>query len=182
MPRLPALAVVLVLTLAGGLSACGGGTPEENFADDGAPFSFSYPADLQKVFADTGREIKGMDPAYRVALGTDETNVVVAATYALKQDVSKVKKAKLAIAVERAARTLVRAMGGSPPKKTATELGDLPATQFEYTAKRRGLTTRLIYAFEGKTQYFIRCQWNEDGADVIPGACDEVVKTFKPAG
>ena len=123
-----------------------------------------------------------MEPAYRVAFGTDETNVVVAASYDLNQDVAKVKQAKLDVAVERAARALIRAMNGSPPEKTSTKLGDLPATQFEFSARNQGLTTRLIYAFEGKTQYFVRCQWNDEGTETIPGACDEVVKTFKPAG
>lgn len=163
------------------LAACGGSENGVKFGEAGAPFTFTYPADLQKVFADTGREIKGLDPAYRVAVGTDETNVVVAATYDLPQDTSKVKPDKLAIAVERAARALVRAQGGSPPTKSETTLGDLPATQFEFSAKRRGLTTRLIYAFEGKTQYFVRCQWNEDGAETIPAACDEVRESFAPA-
>lgn len=179
-PRLSV--VVLVVAAMAVLAACGGSDGGTQFAEEGAPFTFTYPPDLQKVFADTGREIKGLDPAYRVALGTDETNVVVVATYALKQDVSKVKPAKLAIAVERAARALIRAQGGSPPKKSKTSLGDLEATQFEFAAKRRGLTTRLIYAFKGKTQYFVRCQWDEDGAKAIPDACDEVRESFAPAG
>lgn len=171
--------MIAVLALA--LAACGGADDGVRFGEEGAPFTFSYPANLQKVFADTGREIKGLDPAYRVAIGTDETNVVVAATYDLPQDTAKVKPERLAIAVERAARALVRAQGGSPPEKSETTLGDLPATQFQFTAPRRGLTTRLIYAFEGKTQYFVRCQWDEDGTETIPAACDQVRESFAPA-
>ena len=59
---------------------------------------------------------------------------------------------------------------------------DLPATQFEFTTRNDTLTTRLVYAFRGKQQYFLRCQWNAEGKDAIPGACDEVAKTLKPAG
>jgi hypothetical protein len=173
------LAPLLVLALV--LAACGG-TSTETFEDAGAPFTFSYPQDLTRVFADTGREIQGVKPDYKIALGTNETNVVVVAQYTLAKDVSKLKPAALSVAVERSARALARALQGSTPKRSDAQLGDLPATQFEFTTRNDTLTTRLIYAFQGKRQYFVRCQWNADGKDAIPGACDEVAKTLKPAG
>lgn len=172
--------VATVLLIAVALLAACGGEEGAKFDEQGAPFTFSYPKDLQKVFANTGREIKGLDPKYRVAFGTDETNVVVVATYKLAKDVSKVKKTNLAIAVERAARALAKAMDAEIPKSSSTNLGDLPATQFDFVAKDRSLTTRLVYAFKNKTQYFVRCQWNESGMDAIPPACDQVTKTFAP--
>ncbi|MEI6626614.1 MAG: hypothetical protein WCO40_09735 [Thermoleophilia bacterium] len=176
---LRALVATFLLIAIALLAACGGedGT---KFDQQGAPFTFSYPKDLQKVFANTGREIQGLNPEYRVALGTDETNVVVVATYKLAKDVSKVSKTNLSIAVERSARALARAMNAEIPKKSSTDLGELPATQFEFVTKDRSLTTRLVYAFQGKTQYFVRCQWNESGKDSIPPACDQVTKTFAP--
>ena len=175
------LAPLLVIALVGGLIAACGGSSTATFDESGAPFTFQYPQDLHKVFANTGREIKGLPPKYRVALGTDETNVVVVAQYALAKDVSKVKKTALAVAVERSARALARALNGTPPKSSATTMGDLPATQFQFATKSGSLTTRLVYAFQGRTQYFVRCQWDDTGADAIPAACDEVVKTLKPA-
>lgn len=177
--RLRAL-IPLALVSALVLAACGG-SDADRFEEQGAPFSFAYPPDLQKVFADTGREVKGQDPVYRVALGTDETNVVVAATYDVGRDTAKIKPAKLAVAVERAARSLARAMDAEVPKRSDGTLGDLPAAIFEFEAPKRGLTTRVYYAFQGKTQYFLRCQWDESGADAIPAACDEVAETFQPA-
>ncbi len=176
---LPLALLALIITGALGLSACGGddGT---TFDDAGAPFTFQYPKDLQKVFANTGREIQGLPPKYKVALGTDETNVVVVAYYQLPKDVSKIKKNALAVAVERSARALARALKGTVPKSTSTQMGDLPATQFEFSTQSKSLTTRLVYAFEGKKQYFLRCQWNADGQDTIPGACDMVAESFEP--
>ena len=173
----PALLLLAVLALA----ACGG-SGTATFDDKGAPFTFEYPKDLNRVYANTGREIQGVPPKYKVALGTDETNVVVVAQYRLAKDVSKLKPAKLAVAVERSARALARALKGTAPKKSDANLGALPATQFEFTSQDDTLTTRLLYAFEGKTQYFLRCQWNADGKDAIPGACEKVAETFKPAG
>lgn len=175
------LAPLLVLALALTLAACGG-ADTATFEDKGAPFTFEYPQDLSRVFADTGREIQGVKPAYKIALGTDETNVVVVAQYTLAKDVSKLKPAALSVAVERSARALARALEGTTPKRTDAQLGDLPATQFEFTTRNDTLTTRLIYAFQGKQQYFLRCQWNAEGEDAIPGACDTVAKTLKPAG
>lgn len=175
---LAALAVVLVAAL--GLAGCGG-SDSATFDDAGAPFTFQYPQDLHKVFADTGREIQGLPPKYKVSLGTDAANVVVVANYKLPKDVSKLKKAALAIAVERSARALARALKGTVPKSSSTQLGDLPATQFDFSTKTTSLTTRLIYAFQGKEQYFVRCQWNADGKDAIPSACDQVAETFAPA-
>ena len=178
---LPLALLALIITGALGLSACGGddGT---TFDDAGAPFTFQYPKDLQKVFANTGREIQGLPPKYKVALGTDETNVVVVAYYQLPKDVSKIKKNALAVAVERSARALARALKGTVPKSTSTQMGDLPATQFEFSTQSKSLTTRLVYAFQGKQQYFLRCQWNAAGEETIPGACDQVRESFKPVG
>jgi|GEM_PF-1971337 len=173
--------ILALVVLMAGLAACGGDSGTK-FGVAGAPFTFSYPSNLQKVFADTGREMKGLDPTYRVALGTDETNVVVVATYALAKDVSKMKKANLAIAVERAARTLARAMNAKAPTRSQTTLGKLPATQFEFVSKDPPLTTRLLYAFRGKTQYFVRCQWDEKSKETIPSACEQIQQTFAPAG
>ena len=176
---LPLALLVLTIAAALGLSACGG-TDGTTFNDAGAPFTFQYPPSLHKVFANTGREIQGLPPKYKVALGTDETNVVVVAYYQLPKDVSKIKKNALAVAVERSARALARALKGTVPKSTSTQLGDLPATQFEFSTQSKSLTTRLVYAFQGKKQYFLRCQWNADGQDPIPGACDMVASSFKP--
>lgn len=176
---LPVAALALVLLAAMGLSACGG-SDGTTFDEDGAPFTFQYPSDLQKVYANTGREIQGLRPKYKVALGKDETNVVVVAYYALPKDVSKLKKGALAVAVERSARALSRALKGTTPKRSETSMGDLPATQFEFSTQSKSLTTRLVYAFQGKQQYFLRCQWNADGADTIPSACDQVASSFKP--
>jgi len=175
------LAIPLLLIVAMLASACGG-SDADTFSEPGAPFTFDYPPELQKVFADTGRETKGLEPTYRVSLGTDETNVVVVATYDVDKDTTKIAPAKLAISVERAARALARAMQADPPQRSEAELGEMPATAFEFSASQRGLTTRLYYAFEGKTQFFVRCQWDALGEDVIPGACDEVASSFTPAG
>ncbi len=181
MPRRLSLLVVLVLALGLGLglTACGG-SDGTTFDDDGAPFSFQYPKELHKVFANTGREIQGLPPKYKVALGTDETNVVVVANYQLPKDVSKLKKTALAVAVARSARALSRALDGTVPKSSSTQMGDLPATQFEFSTQSKSLTTRLVYAFQGKQQYFLRCQWNDAGQDTIPGACDQVASSFSP--
>jgi hypothetical protein len=170
--------IPLALALALPVAACGG-SDATRFKETGAPFTFSYPPDLQRVFADTGREVKGQDPLYRVALGTDETNVVVAATYDVGKDTAKIKPTKLAVAVERAARSLAKAMDAEVPKRSDGTLGDMKAAIFEFQAPKRGLTTRVYYAFQGKTQYFLRCQWDDAGADAIPAACDEVARTFK---
>ncbi|MGI9187812.1 MAG: hypothetical protein ACR2J9_09935 [Gaiellales bacterium] len=176
---LPLALLALALTAALGLTACGG-SDGTTFDDAGAPFTFQYPKDLHKVYAKTGREIQGLPPKYKVALGTDETNVVVVAYYQLPKDVSKLKKSALAVAVARSARALSRALNGTIPKSTSTQMGDLPATQFEFSTQSKSLTTRLVYAFQGKQQYFLRCQWNADGADAIPSACDQVASSFSP--
>ena len=175
--RLAPLLVLVALVAA----ACGG-SGDATFDDKGAPFTFQYPKDLQRVYANTGREIQGVPPVYKVALGTDETNVVVVAEYKLAKDVSKLKKTTLSIAVERSARTLARALKGTVPKRSDGSIGDLPATQFQFTTQNGALTTRLAYAFQGKQQWFLRCQWNAEGEDTIPAACDEVAKTLQPAG
>lgn len=173
--------LALVLALSALLAGCGGGSDEgTRFAEDGAPFAFSHPPELQKVFADTGREIKGRKPDYRVSLGVDETNVVVVATYPLEQDVADYDPTDLEVAVQRAARTLAKAMGAEQPERGEGELGDLPATVYDFTSSNGLLSTRLVYAFQGKTQYFVRCQWEPAYEEIIEAACDETMASFEP--
>ena len=178
---LPLTVLAVAIAAALGVAGCGG-SDGTTFDDAGAPFTFQYPSSLHKVFANTGREIQGLPPKYKVTLGTDDTNVAVVAYYQLPKDVSKLKKAALAVAVERSARALARALKGTVPKSSSTQLGDLPATQFQFSTQSTSLTTRLVYAFQGKKQYFLRCQWNAAGQDAIPGACDQIASSFKPAG
>lgn len=178
-PRLVLIVLTGVFVLV--TTACGGGDTEENrFAEEGAPFAFSYPPTVQKVFADTGREIKGREPTYRVAFGTDETNVVVLATYSLDKDVAEYDRTDLEVAVQRNARALAKALDAPAPERVEGQLGDLPATVYTFDSGDGMLTTRLVYAFEGTTQYFLRCQWDAANQEVIEPACDEAMETFEP--
>lgn len=178
----PRLALILIASAFVALAAaCGGGdSTDDRFAEEGAPFAFSYPPTVQKVFADTGREIKGREPDYRVAFGTDETNVVVMATYPLEKDVAEYDATDLEVAVQRAARTLAKALDAPAPERAEGKLGDLPATVYTFDSGDGMLTTRLVYAFQGATQYFLRCQWDAANQEAIEPACDEVMETFEP--
>ena len=43
-----------------------------------------------------------------------------------------------------------------------------------------GREGRLVYAFSGPTQYFLRCEWDIDGEATIPGGCDQIQSTLEP--
>ena len=56
-------------------------------------------------------------------------------------------------------------------------LGERPALVREIRLPR----ALALSAFHDATLCFLRCQWNADGKDAIPGACEKVAETFKPA-
>ena len=185
MPRRVPAVVPLLAVLATGLAAasCGGSDADALavYDQEGAPFRFSYPPAFTTQAENTGPEVKGRAPVHKVAVGRDETNVVVVAAYRLKKPVEQFKPSDFAAVLDRAAATLAGARKVRVARRGTGKLGDLDSTIYELTPTASGLEQRLVYAFRGTTQYFVRCQWDAAGRAALEPGCDEVQRTFRPA-
>lgn len=177
----PALLVALATTTACGDSSKAASGLE--FKETGAPFTFSYPDGLTRQLGPVGREFQGRMPRYRVAIGSDETNVVVVAQYRLRgaKPVEQYDPKAFGAYVDDAARTLAGAAETRVKGRSRGRLGGLPSWSYELTTTPAGRGTRLIFAFRGHIQYFVRCQWDDAGRSEIAAACAEVQRTFRPS-
>ncbi len=182
----PAPAVALATLLATALLGAGCGDDAEgealaSYDQQGAPFRFSYPPAFTTQAENTGPEVKGRAPVHKVAVGRDETNVVVVAAYRLRKPVEEFAPSDFAAVLDRAATTLARARKVRIARRATGKLGDLSSTVYELTPTAGGIEQRLVYAFRGTTQFFVRCQWDAAGKAFVRAGCDEVQRTFRPS-
>ena len=187
MPPVRRAIVVIVVLVALGAVAVGvyaatsggdDGDPEAaRFEQDGA-FAFTYPPEFTKVFTPQ-RQIAGRDPMFQVLYGTDDANWVFAATYDTRTPVDLADPADVR-EVDRAAAHLATSTGWDVGERTDGKLGPLQAAVYPMEKIEDGLEGRLVYAFSGPTQYFLRCEWDIDGEGVIPRGCDQIQSSLEP--
>lgn len=162
------------------LTACGGDdTPEDRrFEQDGAPFAFAYPPDLVTIQPQL-RETERSAPTFKTSVGTDEANYVHVATYDTKVPVD-LANPESQNTVDRAAQFLAKNTGWELGARQQAKLGPLDAFVYPLEKIDAGREGRLIYAFSGPVEYFVRCEWEYDVSPTIPVACDQVQRSFEP--
>ena len=162
------------------LTACGGddAPAERRFEQDGAPFAFAYPPDLVTIQPQL-RETERSAPTFKTSVGTDEANYVHVATYDTKVPVD-LANPENQNAVDRAAQFLAKNTGWELGARQQAKLGPLDAFVYPLEKIDAGREGRLIYAFSGPVEYFVRCEWEYDVSPTIPVACDQVQRTFEP--
>jgi hypothetical protein len=162
------------------LAACGGddAPDERRFEQDGAPFAFAYPPDLIAIQPQL-RETESSPPTFKTSVGTDEANYVHVATYDTKVPVD-LANPENQNAVDRAAQFLAKNTGWELGARQQAKLGPLDAFVYPLEKVDAGREGRLIYAFSGPVEYFVRCEWEYDVSPQIPVACDQVQRTFEP--
>ena len=162
------------------LTACGGddAPAERRFEQDGAPFAFAYPPDLVTIQPQL-RETERSAPTFKTSVGTDEANYVHVATYDTKVPVD-LANPDSQNTVDRAAQFLAKNTGWELGARQQAKLGPLDAFVYPLEKIDAGREGRLIYAFSGPVEYFVRCEWEYDVSPTIPVACDQVQRSFEP--
>jgi hypothetical protein len=81
--------------------------------------------------------------------------------------------------VDQQARQLKGQVTSGPSSMT---VGGLPALSFEVSAVNQSGTrtqSQLLLIFDGRTQYFLNCQYTPSGADEMKHGCDQAVESFQ---
>lgn len=177
-PRRSALLVAAGALGALAASCGGGGSKDGTYSVPAAPYTFSYPKAFDETTPNTGAEFNGRPPTWKFAIGIDGANVVVTETYTIKRPVESYKPAAFATFVDAAARQIAKNNGSEVAKSSAGTLVGLTSHVYDLSENDGGLATRLVFAFRGRTQYFVRCQWDEEGAKLVRPACAKVVSTM----
>lgn len=175
MRRTVAMLACLLAVVAG----CGDDEePEETRFEEEGAFAFSHPPELVPVdprLAQTANR----PPTFSISLGIDDANYVNVAHYRMRVPLDMADPEHQR-EIDRAAQNLARSTTWEIGARQEAKLGPLTAFVYPLEKIEAGREGRLVYAFSGSDQYFVRCEWEYDVAPAIPPACDEVQRTFEP--
>jgi hypothetical protein len=196
-PRLTRLAVLVAAALVavGAASARADDVPG-SFVGHGVTFSYPtawlhVPASFEKqVGAPLWMESFGPipvpngDPSQPAQTGP-LPDLVTVASYRLRISVTKKTLPRLRPAIQALASSLALEAGGKllgPAQRT--RVGKFPAYRMDATATLQDATvvqSRLVFAFNRRTEYFLNCQHVQDGplSDEIESGCDQVMQSFR---
>lgn len=168
--------LVAMLGVVLSLSACGKGTNHI----DSAGVSFDYPGDWHRL--SSAAATPSGSTASRIGVGIDQDNAaVLVVTHLSKpvtaQDFQQTEAALIQIIGQGAQRR-----GGTLSSPAPFTLAGIPAFSLEIDGVRgptgRVVSSRLVVALRGKTEYFLNCEHTTDHADEVDKGCDQIVQTF----
>jgi hypothetical protein len=147
--------------------------------------SFSYPS-RWKAFTVSDSSASTGSQVWSRAFGIDGRNLVGVSAFELGVSITEANLQARSESIRSQLDNLFAQAGGSlDGGPTPQEMGGLPGLSFTGTAKNpngRTVHSRLILAFEGKTEFFVNCQYDEQGRKRILSGCDRIVSTFTVGG
>ena len=171
-----------------GGSTAGPATPSASI--DGATFtghgvSFSYPSTWTEfVLSDSSASTGGVD--WEETVGMDGRNIVSVARYTLDVAITQANIRARTPSIGSQIESLFTQAGGAVTAgPTAGRLGGMPALSFDGTVRTpsgQPVTTRLLLAFDGTTEYAVTCQYDRSGRDEIRAGCQQIASTFSVTG
>jgi len=149
------------------------------FSDSNFRFNFSYPKDWFKGSANKDADQStGGKPTARAAVGFDDDNGVLMSRYDLSADVTAAELPDHVSELD----GIVSQFSGQRSSGTVADIGGLPAVAYEEFAlpeDPNGRSSRVIFLFDGKTEYEINCQWTAQGRERVNQGCDQVLGTLR---
>jgi hypothetical protein len=188
----------------GALSACTGGTghspagspitgPASTTASPAAPgrtftgngVSFSYPRRWKPLTLRDSSAAAG-SPLWSRTVGLDGRNIVTVSAFELGTPITDASLESASGSIRSQLDSLFTQAGGSLQSgPRPQELGGLPGLSFMGSAKTPNGETvhsRLVLGFDGGTEYFVNCQYDEQGQEPILSGCDRITSTFTVRG
>jgi hypothetical protein len=166
---------VVLVTACGGESSSDGG--DNVFKGDG--YSFTYPGawvertDIESASGEgTGPSVGPPEGADLLYIGTSGLTIPIT-----EQNVAEYAE-ELAAEVDDVFR---EAQGRVTSEPQSATVAGLPALRLEATAVNTdGIETKahVTLVYDGKTEYFLNCQYTPDGADEMTQGCNQVVDSF----
>ena len=155
---------------------------DQHYADHG--ISFSYPSGWKQLRL-TGTSASAGSQDWSATFGLDQRNVVIVSQFTLTVSITADDIDSKADAIRGQLDSLFTQAGGAlTGGPTRERMGGLPALGFSGRAKTPNgdaVDSRLVLAFDGRTEYFVNCQYDAEHADDVAAGCDEIVSTFRKA-
>ena len=172
----------------GGGTATGSTSP--TVTADGATFSgngvtFTYPQDWHESTV-TDASVSAGQELWAETVGIDDVNFAWIAGYRIDVPVTAEGIEQQARAIGADFGSLFAQAGGElTDGPEVVTLAGLPAVRLVGTAVTPAgatIESRVVLAFDGRTEYFVNCQYNEDGEAEIVEGCELIVSTFDVSG
>lgn len=186
--RLLSVALTLALTACAGDAADGGGdstdpgggaaetsVAERTFGDARFGLTFTYPGQLRE--SETTRVAAGDEPVARAVLGLDRDNGILVSKYELNVAVTPENMPEVLGELNE----LVTRLSGSPAAGRVVEVAGFPAIRYEEFGLAEPVNgrSRLVFLFDGTTQYQLNCQWTPEERVILNQACDKMLSTLQ---
>jgi uncharacterized RDD family membrane protein YckC len=144
--------------------------------------SFGYPPGWHKVSI-RARALGSNVPLCRTALFIGKSDGIIVAAYALPGAVNAGNFATITSRFRRQIPGIFRQGGGAAqtePRRIT--VGGLLALKVRGTGRSfdgARIESTLVFAFDGKTEYFINCQHTQQHAAQVKRACGQILSTFR---
>jgi len=172
----PLLALALALAGCGSSDGGGGEGDTKAFEAKNIGITFDYPDEMEKATDVKIDQSAGAEARATAGVGYDERNGIFVQRYDLKRSIGKDDLE----AVKPEVDNLFEQGFGQPADGEATEVGGLPALEYEFDVTGRpGEESRFLVIFDGDTEYTINCQSNKERREDIAKACDVALETVK---
>lgn len=162
-------------------AGCGGGGGDKTFEGDG--YSFTYPGEWKEreggeAAAEVGEPVS--EAFFGPSEGPDGLTVQV---FRVNLSITEGNIDELSGDIAEFIGELFRQGDGRVTSgPTPVTLGGLPGRAFEGSFINKGGTrvqTRLTLAFDGRTEYFLSCEFTPEGAEEMKRGCEQVEESFQ---
>jgi hypothetical protein len=177
--KLAAVACVVAIAM----SACGGGARAFNAHG----VTFAYPGGWEPIAALSVAPSPAGSPAAssRDAVGLDPTNAVILVITHVKVPVTEANLGQVQGTIVSAIAQGAQRSGGTVAQgPDPAHMGGLPGFDVRIQAVQvggRAVSSRLIVAFDGATEYLLNCQAAADHASEMDRGCQQVIDSFSVA-
>lgn len=178
---MPAAGVLLVLAAAGLLAVgCGSGGGDKTFEGEG--YSFTYPGKWHPV--EGGGAAEFGDRVSSVTLAPSEgASGLTLNVYRLRGSVTESNIETIAPEVASVTAEIFHQAGGrttaGPRRVSGAGLPGFSAEGMAVTPKGVHVQSLVTLLFDGKTEYFVNCQFTPDQAEEMRKGCDQVLGSFQ---
>jgi hypothetical protein len=147
----------------------------------GSGFSFDYPKGWSQI-KDLTFESSTGNAVSNQAVGVTQRDAVILAIYRLRVPVTSANLSQIKPEVDRVLQQLAQQAHGAVTQPASRVTVDgLPALRYGLATTIQGgsrVNSRLVFVFDGTTEYFFNCQHTADRADEIESGCDQVLASF----
>jgi hypothetical protein len=173
---------VLALGMGIVLAACGdddgdGGGGNATFEREGFPFTFEYPDSFEFTSDLTIAQTRGSEADDRVALASDDENLIALERYTLDVEVDESNFDQVKQEFDQLFQQVDPSAEAQPGEIAG--LTSLSLDAIAVPIPENG-ESRYTVLFEGDQEYLINCQSTPEGRPEIEAACDLMLETLTP--